>query len=143
MHMIILAIIVLAASTFVYAEAAKQGLFAPSNPRVFMDTDLKRMCAPSDPPQWTGDICNLNARVPEYTQFHPFVYSLDVILPIVSLKQREDWQPINRPLQLSVGSLSLPLSPYFVRGLVWFESIFAWVWTLSLSAVATGIIKRD
>jgi hypothetical protein len=45
-----------------------------------------------------GGACNLTAEVPEYTKFNPYVYSPDVILPIVSLKQRENWQPIYRPL---------------------------------------------
>jgi hypothetical protein len=142
-RMVVLAIAIFAAFGFIYGAAAKQGLFAPSNPRVFMDETLKKACAASDPPQWTGSACNLNAQVPEYTKFDPYVYSLDVILPIVSLKQREDWQPISRPLQLSVAGWSGELPAYFVRLLVWIESIFAWVWTLSLSAVAAGIIKRD
>jgi hypothetical protein len=97
----------------------------------------------SDPPQWTSKACNLNASVPEYTKFSPYAYSLDVILPIVSLKQREDWLPIHRPLEMGFAGLSAQLPPYFLRGLVWFESIFAWVWALSLSAVAIGIVKRD
>ena len=140
-RMVFLAIAVFIAFGFVYGQAAKQGLFAPSNPRVLMDQDLRGSCA--DPPQWTGGACNLTARVPEYTKFYPYVYSLDVILPIVSLKQREDWQPIYRPLQVSAAGWPRELPPYFVPWLVWIESIFAWVWTLSLSAVATGIIKRD
>jgi len=141
--MILIALGVFFICAVVYAEAAKQGLFAPSNASVFMRENLKKVCATSDPPQWTSKACNLNAIVPEYTKFSPYAYSLDVILPIVSLKQREDWHPIHRPLEMDFAGLSAQLPPYFLRGLVWFESIFAWVWTLSLSALAIGIIKRD
>lgn len=81
--------------------------------------------------------------MPEYTKFDPFMYSVDVILPIVSLKQEADWQPIYRSMTLSAFGWSVETPAWFLRGLVWIESIFAWVWTLSLSAVATGIIKRD
>ena len=142
-RMVLLAVGVLAISGLIYAEAAKQGLFAPTNPRVFMDGNLKKVCAASDPPQWTSGICNLNGLYPEYTKFHPYVYSLDVILPIVNLKQRDDWQPIYRPLRFSLAGRVMELPPCFLRWLVWIETMFAWVWSLSLSAVAAGLIKRD
>jgi hypothetical protein len=161
-RMILLATAMLITCGFSYDLAADQGLFAPSNARVYMDPELKKSCAPNNEPNWTGQTCDLLRRVPEYTRFNPYVYSLDVILPIVSLKQREDWQPISRPLSVrlpgysvaiplfseSPAVVSLPertyqLPAYTIRSLVWIEAIFAWVWTLSLSAVATGIIKRD
>jgi hypothetical protein len=143
-RMVFVAIAMFAAFGVVFDEAARQGLFAPSNPRVFMDDKLKAACKPENKPtNWTAAECALRSGYPEYTKFNPYVYSLDVILPIVSLKQREDWQPINRPLQISVAGFGGQTPAYFVRLLVWIESIFAWVWALSLSAVATGIIKRD
>ncbi len=140
-RMVILAVAMWIGCGFIYGEAARQDLFAPVNPRVYLDKDIKPACTRDGQPAWTSGHCQLSRHVPEYTAFNPFVYSLDVILPIVSLRQEDDWQPLDRPFRYSAFGWDVELP--VLRFLVWFETIFAWVWSLSLSAVATGVIKRD
>jgi hypothetical protein len=138
------ALAVLLGCFFIYAEAADQGLFAPSNPSLFLGKGFKKNCRPETGFGWTHKTCDFNKVAQEYTEFSPFAYSLDVMLPFVSLKQREDWQPIYRRMELKFpGCSNYYLPEWFLRGLVWFEAIFAWICTLSLSAFATGIVKRD
>lgn len=143
-RMVIIALVVLLGCGYIYGTAAEQGLFAPTNARLFLDGELKADCSPiNGTPGWTNSKCQLSKRVPEYTNFNPYIYSLDVILPIVSLRQKDDWQPLHTSLSADVAGKRVELSRYFIRGLVWFETVFAWIWSLSLSAVATGLIKRD
>lgn len=128
---------------YIYDEAARQGLFAPTDPRVFLDASLKPLCSPPNGrPAWTSRQCQLGKAAPEYTVFDPYVYSLDVITPAIDLGQGTDWRPLAAPLQYNILGLRGELPHSFVRGLVWTETLFAWVWSLSLIAAAAVALRR-
>jgi hypothetical protein len=65
-----------------------------------------------------------------YPPFHPWVYSLDTLLPVTSLGQREFWRP-----SPDTGIGSLALNYYYLQSVIG--------WSLSLLAVAgfSGIVK--
>ncbi|MBI4725182.1 MAG: hypothetical protein HY765_09445, partial [Rhodomicrobium sp.] len=84
-----------------YGVAADQGGFAPSNPVIFLSKELQAKCGKN----WTA----CKDAPPELPVFSPFAYSLDVMLPVLDLGQKRDWQPIDRPdrpLQIGVPTLS-------------------------------------
>jgi hypothetical protein len=92
-----------------YFYAAYQGVFAPSNPLVFQNSDYdvckadnekakielaKPDKATSPPIQGAGNWYLCEKLREEYTGFSPFMYSMDLILPLVDLQQEHDWSPM-------------------------------------------------
>jgi hypothetical protein len=133
-HRVLLAALLIWASwAFLYQEAARQGLFAPTDARIFMDKDMPGQCR-----VWTSTDCPLY-NVKGYPVFNPWVFSLDVILPVVNLRQEDEWQPVR-------GNMSVPfwgtLPPDFLRWCMWFEILFGWAASLILVGMIGGLIKR-
>lgn len=70
--------------------------------------------------------------------FHPWLYSLDLLLPLVDLRQAREWAP-------------LPVEPArpddFWRSvtpaLMWFEAIFGWAAALLWVVAVSGVTDRD
>jgi hypothetical protein len=75
---------------------------------------------------------------PEYTTMWPWVYSLDLLLPLVNLQQDVDWAPIviNGKGEQLVGG-------YLLRALLWFEILFGWAASLILVAVLGRLVEKD
>jgi hypothetical protein len=92
----------------VYWAAADNGLMAPTQP--------------------------LPAR--SQAQLRPLAYSLDVMLPLVDLRQQRRWAPLATDDQL-VSPAAL------VQVLTWFEALCGWLAALTLLAIATGLTDRD
>lgn len=81
---------------------------------------------------------NCPAMPPEYTSFQPFLYSLDLILPLVDLQQEADWAPIVE----DPPGRTLPFGA-FLRWLMWFEILFGWAMSLMLVAVLGKLVNKD
>lgn len=155
-----------------YWSAALNGVFAPSNPQVFLhgsplmlrtlpqdknaaslvlQQDSYQHCRPDYP--FAGQpnqeekfnnwyLCPQLAG--EYTGFSPLAYSLDLLLPLVDLQQEHDWAPYVPTPQENWGDELLAFSKYhWTRLLVWFEILFGWVASLLLVAVLSGLTNRD
>lgn len=74
----------------------------------------------------------------EYTTFQPFMYSLDLILPLVDLQQESDWAPIvEDPPGNTLGFGA------FLRWLMWAEILFGWAMSLMLVAVLGKLVNKD
>jgi hypothetical protein len=120
-----------------YDYAASWAVFGPSNASVFQNKAYEhcRPEAPDKPENGKKKIGNWT-RCPElpgeYTSFSPLAYSADLILPVVSLGQSNDWAPITSGESLG----------YATRLAVWFEELFGWVAALTLAAIASGLVKR-
>ena len=129
-----------------YWNASKVAVFAPSNPLVFQKKDCYQCNVKSDGTPWT-DFFNyskynstnnwvLNENLDgEYTTFNPFMYSLDVILPIVDLQVEKDW---GQYVSMNNGTLN-----DFTRWLMWFEILFGWIYSLILVAILSGLAKNE
>jgi hypothetical protein len=65
-----------------------------------------------------------------YPEFHPVMYSLDVLLPVLSIGQKEYWRPDSKK-----PNGTFILQYYFLQSVIG--------WALSLLAVAgfTGLVK--
>jgi hypothetical protein len=129
---------------YVYSQAAGQGGFVPDSAVLTVSNfkdDKGETLAQACRPVWTE--CT-DPRMREYTTFNAYMYSADLIFPIVSFGQDEKWTPMLDPVSIEIpvaGKFTLPGN--FVRALTWFEIAFGWVAGLILAAVLSGAIKKD
>jgi hypothetical protein len=129
--------IVCVACSLAFYAGRHAGLFGPSNPLISANPRYS-MCADAGVPgkaHWTSPECPIPA---EYTTFQPFLYSLDLILPLVDLQQEHDWSPIVQ----SVHGQTL-WEGRALRWLMWFEILFGWVASLILVAVLGRLVEKD
>jgi len=75
----------------------------------------------------------LDKYAPEYPRFNYLVFSTDVLLPFVNLRQEEFWQPKPKDDFLWSG----------VRFVMYFEKLFGWFAAIMLGSILSGVIKRD
>jgi hypothetical protein len=82
---------------------------------------------------------------PAVAPFHPYVYSFDVMLPVVKLGQAEAWQPTNQAftLRLPMGFATVPVAASATQFVVWTEMVFGWLAGGILVALVSGLIKKD
>lgn len=133
------------------------GVFAPSNPLVFQNTEYAA-CVPASPAaklegyklgcglpsvQGAGNWYLCKDLREEYSGFSPLAYSLDLILPLVDLQQEHDWAPmIPTPENTSIGEMKAHSLKHITRLVVWIEILFGWMSSLLLVAVVSGLTKR-
>jgi len=71
-------------------------------------------------------------------EFHPWLYSLDLLLPLVDLRQAREWAPL--PLEAArPDDFWRSVTPW----LTWFEALFGWAAALLLVVSVSGVTDRD
>lgn len=78
------------------------------------------------------------APAPDYRNFVPLIYSADVLLPVVDLGYKDEWQPV-----VADAAGNPLLWGQLLRFLYWFEIAFGWVAGLLLVGVLGNLIKKD
>jgi len=136
----------------VYWYGANVGVFAPSNPLVFQNKDYNCTINSNGTP-WGASPKDYNvsnnwykATPPEYTTFQPFLYSLDIILPVVDLKLEKDWGVVVSAPDDSLTDIipfCFTTTNHFIRFLTWFESLTGWGLSLMLVAILSGLAKNE
>jgi len=76
----------------------------------------------------------------DYPTFRPFVYSVDVALPIVDLQQERYWMPNSHHKGADVPWYE---SGWWLWGVNWMEVLLGWFFASMGIAGATGIIRKD
>jgi hypothetical protein len=102
----------------------------------------------------------------EYTTFSPYIYSLDLILPLVGLQQKTDWAPmVRRPcarsIDLIVADFCIEPAPaaaanaqpavpqaYWPVGVaawivMWIEVLLGWIAGILFGAALSVHIKKE
>jgi hypothetical protein len=69
-------------------------------------------------------------------RLQPLAYSLDVLLPLIDLRQQRRWAPA-----ITDAGITSPAA--LVQALSWFEAACGWFATLALLVIATGLTDRD
>jgi len=115
-----------------YWVAAERGVMAPTDPLVYNDPRYAQ-CKSGN---WT-QCPDLPA---EYPAFHPFAYSLDLLLPLIDLQQEHRWAAVT-----GSGAPARSNDPWgeTTRVLSWLEILFGWAASLTLVAVFAGLFDRD
>jgi hypothetical protein len=116
-----------------YSEAYKEGFFGPTA-IYFLEHKECHNTLGND-----REFC-IKKIAPEYVSFNSLVFSGDVILPIVNLRQQDAWQPMNHWLKISDIGFPLPIP---VRGFMWIETLWGWLAALILTAHLGGVIKKE
>lgn len=73
-----------------------------------------------------------------YDDFNALFYSADVLLPVLSLGYKDEWQPVVR----DAGGAPLPLGRA-LRILRWLEIALGWLAGLQLVALLGNLVKKD
>jgi hypothetical protein len=71
-------------------------------------------------------------------RFSPAIYALDMLLPLVDLKQEGDWAPA-----VASSDGSIPWSAGPLRALMWFEIIIGWIGSLLLVSAVGRLVQKD
>jgi hypothetical protein len=113
------------------------GVVGPSSPLIHASARFDSCGARGEANKhyWTSANCPMP---PEYTTFQPFIYSLDLILPLVNLQQDSDWAPI-----VSNANGETLWAGRALRWLMWFEILFGWMASLTLVAVLGRLVDKD
>jgi len=76
--------------------------------------------------------------------FYPYIYSLDVMLPVVKLGQADAWVPTDQKLfdRRGGGGSGWLFNPTVVQKIIWLETVFGWLAGGILATMASGLIKR-
>lgn len=128
----------------VYWWAAHQGIMAPTHPLIYKEARLNAAGKAGA----IDEICaenwvyfkheNCSAQMPaEYSEFMALMYSADVALPIINLRQQEDWSP------RVVDHTGKPiLSGHLVRWWEWTVTVLGWILSLMFVSAVGGFIRR-
>jgi len=125
---------------FYYKLAAEKGIFAPRDAQVFTQ-QLFETCR-TRPGGWT----TCSEAVPafaDYSQFNPWVYSFNVLLPVVDLYQEKNWVPMRKEVPFEAGGYRFVVPSWGTNALVLTELIFGWVASLLAIAAFSGLVKTD
>lgn len=137
--------------------AAEQGVMMPTDRRI-LDDPQYAACRVKSLPDW-GKCEPLRYK---YTVFNPFLYSLELILPIAGSQQTKDWTaaivlPCTEithfgicrrfPADASASAMQ-PKPGYTALGIAAaivarLENLFGWLAGLMFVAVASGLVKKD
>jgi hypothetical protein len=153
-YLILWALIIAVACAAVFEAGARYGVMTPTDRRI-IDEVKNPACRPEHGGNWTQCVF-LTDR---YTAFDPIVYSIELILPVVSTQQSKDWAVaiVKRCLALNLfGFCAVPAeagisnakAAYSPAGLaVWAlaraETLVGWIFGLMFVATVSGLIKRD
>jgi hypothetical protein len=139
MRVLIIMAIVGFACGFYYERAAEKGVFAPRDSQVFLSPDY----AACRPDKWLT--CNkiTNGKFSEYPEFNPWVYSFNVLLPVVDLQQEKSWGPMKVPVSLELGGYSLNVPDWGTKAIMVAEVVFGWVASLLAIAAFSGLVKTE
>ena len=132
------------AGSLVYTFAANRGIMAPTHPLIFKEvkragTDTRGTIDSACAVNWVHFHNETCARQmpPEYSEFSAIVYSMDVALPVVNLRQMDDWSP--RVVDHEGKTIT---SGHLVRIWEWVQILLGWAFSLLFVSAIGGIIKR-
>lgn len=124
---------------FVFWWAAWAGIMTPTHPLIYKEAHasngaISQACREN----WVYASKECITSLPsEHSEFQPFWYSFDVLLPVVNLRQENDWAP--RVVHVDGSNW---WAGRIIRWWEWFEIAAGWVLSLLFVSAIGGIIKR-
>ncbi len=125
---------------FYYKAAAEKGIFAPRDSQIITQPIFDKCRA--RPGGWTT-CAQVEPVFADYPQFNPWVYSFNVLLPVVDLYQEKNWVPMQKEVQLNLAGRSFTVPSWGTNALVLTELVFGWVASLLAIAAFSGLVKTD
>lgn len=118
-----------------FDAAFEGGEMRPSKERIYMSSCYFEQDEHCTKVGWTVALPQLETEkryLPrDYPKFNPFLYSLDVFLPIVDLHQEAHWYPNSR------------YQSSFYWWFMWFQILVGWALTTIFVVGITGIVRKD
>jgi hypothetical protein len=75
---------------------------------------------------------------------HPILYSIDVFVPFINLRQEQHWWPDETASgECSILGLKIPVRGYLLRYYLWLQVIAGWLLSAIFVAGVTGLIHND
>jgi hypothetical protein len=127
---------------YYFRLAAGQGVFAPRDSQVFLADQFKD-CRPEALGNWTKCREIAGKKFAEYPEFNPWIYSFNVLLPVVDLQQEKSWVPMRKEVQVEFAGRVLTVPDWGTNALVLAELVFGWVASLLAVAAFSGIVKTE
>ena len=128
---------------FIYWWAALAGIMTPAHPLIFKEAHAENGLIPKDCaknwvyfPAEIAEKCSQSIPS-EFSEFQPFMYSFDVLLPIINLRQEVDWAP-----RVVHHDGSDWLAGRLIRIWEWLEIAAGWLLSLLLVSAIGGIIRK-
>ncbi len=125
---------------FYYKLAAERGIFAPRDSQVFTQPAFQKCRDRAG--GWTT-CSEVEPSFAEYSQFNPWVYSFNVLLPVVDLYQEKYWVPMRKEVRFEAGGYAFVVPSWGTNALVLTEVAFGWVASLLAVAAFSGLVKTD
>jgi len=127
-----------------YWAAAEYGAIAPSNPLVYNDpryADCRAKTASADGANWT----RCAALPAEHPAFRPFAYSLEMLLPFIDLRQRNQWTAIDSHRDFTQPEAWSAASTWGLatRVMSWYEMLAGWLALALLALLALRLFERE
>lgn len=150
----------------VFSYADREGIMAPTDSKVFLDPTIPAECrehwtaytkrVPRPSKRAIEDLVEAREKAgllpdsapwekicprllpAEYSTFTGWIYSLDVVLPLVDLRQERDWAP-----RVTDGNGDPLFAGHVVRAWEWFQILAGWGLSLLLVAALSGIVKKE
>jgi hypothetical protein len=110
----------------IYAIAANNRYIVPGSGTNFQDIEV---CGVSR----TRTCSLIKGNKIDRVEFHPLIFSLDVLLPLTKLDEENKWK-----VDENAGNLASAL-----QYLIWTQTIFGWISGLMIVAVFSGLPKRQ
>ena len=110
------------------------------HPLIYKEAHARKVVSisPECKENWVYTSKNCAKSMPsEHSEFQPFWYSFDVLLPVVNLRQQDDWSP-----RVTHVDGSNWWAGRLVRWWEWFQIAAGWVLSLLFVSAIGGIIKR-
>ncbi|MGO9475030.1 MAG: hypothetical protein ACLPWS_16765 [Rhodomicrobium sp.] len=121
-----------------FKVAEEHGVFAPRDSQVFLHESLSDCRG-----NWTKCAIKLPGKFDEYPAFNPWVYSFNVLLPVVDLQQERSWVPMQKEVRFELGGQPLTVPPWGTNAAVLAELVFGWVGSLLAIAAFSGLVKTE
>ncbi len=132
-----------AACGFYFKLAAENGVFAPRDAQVFLQPDFDQ-CRPHAGGNWTECAKTAGGKFAEYPEFNPWVYSFNVLFPVVDLYQEKSWVPMQKGVRLQIADgVAIEVPSWGTTALVRAELVFGGVASLLAVAAFSGLVKTD
>ncbi len=117
----------IAFGTWTFTEAQRQGVMSPTVPPIYLQNPPPRVPWPP----------------PEYPAFVPFVYSLNLAIPVIDLRQASYWIPTPRGGLCDEPHLLRLNREWWFLIYMWVHIGLGWIFTTVTVVALTGLIKKD
>ncbi|MBT3071534.1 hypothetical protein KKP04_11725 [Rhodomicrobium sp. Az07] len=129
---------------FFYDYGREQGAFAPRDSQVLLQYEVRTCVHPQQVGKQPGTWHEcLEKHVKEYPRFDPYIYSFNVLLPVIDLFQEKSWVPVRQEVTLTLPYIgSIKTYEQATEFVVYAELAFGAIVSILAVALFSGLIRK-